>query len=41
VALSPAVAWPIRASGFVEVRIAARPDENSLIEALGKPARPV
>jgi uroporphyrinogen-III synthase len=41
VALSPTVAWPIRASGFVEVRIAARPDENSLIAALGKPARPV
>ena len=41
VALSPAVAEPVRASGFTEIRIAARPDENSLIEALGKAPRPV
>jgi uroporphyrinogen-III synthase len=41
VALSPAVAGPIRASGFAGIRIAARPDENSLIEALGKARRPV
>lgn len=41
VALSPAVAAPIRAGGFAEVRIAARPDENSLMEALGKAPRPV
>jgi uroporphyrinogen-III synthase len=41
VALSPAVAAPIRASGFAEVRIAARPDENSLMQALGKAPRPV
>lgn len=41
VALSPAVAAPIRALDFAEVRLAARPDENSLMEALGKAARPV
>jgi uroporphyrinogen-III synthase len=41
VALSPAVAAPIRASGFAEVRIAAHPDENSLMQALGKAPRPV
>jgi len=41
VALSSAVAAPIAACGFAEVRIAARPDENSLMEALGKAPRPV
>jgi uroporphyrinogen-III synthase len=41
VVLSPAVAAPIRDCGFVEVRIAAHPDENSLMEALGKAPRPV
>ncbi len=41
VALSPAVAAPIRACGFADVRIAERPDENSLLEALGKAPRPV
>jgi uroporphyrinogen-III synthase len=38
---SPAVADPILASGFAEVRIAAHPSENSLLEALGKARRPV
>lgn len=41
VALSPAVAAPIRASGFAKIRVAARSDENSLMEALGKAPRPV
>ena len=45
-ALSDAVAEPLRALGFVEVRIAARPDEEALLdtlhpETLGKPPRPV
>lgn len=37
VTLSPAVAAPLRALGFAEVRVATRPDEPSLLEALGKP----
>ena len=37
VALSQAVAAPLRALGFAELRIAARPDEPGLIQALGKP----
>lgn len=37
VALSQAVAAPLRALGFAELRVAARPDESSLIQALGKP----
>ncbi|MDI1344821.1 MAG: uroporphyrinogen-III synthase [Pseudolabrys sp.] len=41
IAQSPAVAGPIRALGFAEVRIAAHPNENSLLEALGKAPRPV
>ena len=41
VALSPAVAEPIRCLGFAKIRIAVRPDENSLLEALGNPPCPV
>jgi len=41
VALSPAVAEPIRRAGLAEIRVAARPDENSLLTALGKPPGPV
>ena len=45
-ALSEAVAEPLRALGFAEVRIAARPDEGALLdtlqpEPLGKPPGPV
>lgn len=45
-AMSPAVAAPLEALGFSEVRIAARPDEQALIDTLdaqtlGKPPRPV
>lgn len=45
-ALSEAVAEPLRALGFVEVRIAVRPDEDALLdtlrpETLGKPPGPV
>lgn len=45
-ALSDAVAEPLRALGFVEVRVAARPDEDALLdtldpETLGKPPGPV
>jgi uroporphyrinogen-III synthase len=45
-ALSEAVAEPLRALGFAEVRIAARPDEGALLdtlgpETLGKPPGPV
>ena len=37
VALSPQVAGPLEALGFADLRIAARPDETSLLAALGKP----
>lgn len=37
VALSEAVAAPLRPIGFKEIRVAAHPDEASLLEALGKP----
>jgi uroporphyrinogen-III synthase len=37
VALSPQVAGPLEALGFAALRIAARPDETSLLEALGNP----
>jgi len=45
-ALSEAVAEPLMALGFAEVRIAARPDEDALLdtlrpETLGKPPGPV
>lgn len=45
-ALSDAVAEPLLASGFAEVRVAARPDEDALLdtlgpETLGKPPGPV
>lgn len=45
-AMSPAVAAPLEALGFSGVRIAARPDEQALIDTLdaqtlGKPPRPV
>ena len=40
-ALSPAIAEPIRHMGFAEIRIAAHPDENSLLTALGNPPGPV
>ena len=45
-ALSDAVAEPLRALGFVEVRVAAHPDEDALLdtlgpETLGKPPGPV
>lgn len=45
-ALSGAVAEPLMALGFAEVRIAARPDEDALLatlepETLGKPPGPV
>lgn len=36
VALSEAVAAPLRALGFAELRVAASPDTRSLLEALGK-----
>lgn len=36
VALSPACAAPLQALGFADLRVAARPDESSLLEALGK-----
>ena len=41
IALSSAVAEPIRHSGFAEIRIAAHPDENRLVTALGNPPGPV
>lgn len=41
VALSPAIAVPLQALGFADLRIAARPDETSLLEALGKSATAV
>ena len=41
IALSPAVAEPIRSTGFTEIRIAAHPDENRLLTALGNPPGPV
>ncbi len=37
VALSPQVAGPLEALDFAALRIAARPDETSLLEALGNP----
>ena len=37
VALSPQAARPLEALGFADLRIAARPDETSLLAALGKP----
>lgn len=37
IALSEAVAAPLSPLGFKEIRIAAHPDEASLLEALGKP----
>lgn len=45
-ALSEAVAEPLQALGFAEVRIADRPDEDALLdtlrpETLGKPPGPV
>jgi len=36
VAISPAAAAPLTAAGFREIRIAATPDEDALIAALGK-----
>lgn len=41
VALSPAIAEPIRSTGFAEIRTAALPNENSLLTALGNPPGPV
>ena len=41
IALSEAVAAPLRPLGFADLRIAARPDETSLLEALGKSATAV
>lgn len=41
IALSPAIAEPIRSTGFAEIRIAAHPDENSLLTTLGNPPGPV
>ena len=41
IALSPAMVEPIRLAGFAEIRTAARPDENSLLTALGNPPGPV
>jgi uroporphyrinogen-III synthase len=41
IALSPAIAEPLRLAGFAEIRIAAHPDENSLLTALGNPPGPV
>jgi uroporphyrinogen-III synthase len=37
VALSEAVAAPLRTLGFADLRVAARPDTRGLLEALGKP----
>ena len=37
VAISPAAAAPLTSAGFREIRIAATPDEDALIAALGKP----
>ncbi len=38
VAISPAAAAPLTGLAGLEIRIAARPDEAALVEALGKPA---
>lgn len=37
IALSEAVAAPLRTLGFTDLRLAARPDAQGLLEALGKP----
>lgn len=37
VAISEAAAAPLRALGFADLRLAARPTEASMLEALGKP----
>lgn len=37
IALSEACAAPLRPLGFAEIRVASRPDEASLLQALGKP----
>jgi len=41
VAISAAAAAPLGQTGFAEIRIAATPTEDSLLGALGNPARPV
>ena len=41
VAISPAAAAPLAAAGLGEIRIAATPDEDALIAALGKAPPPV
>ena len=41
VAISAAAAAPLNGTGFAEIRIAARPTGESLLEALGNPVRPV
>jgi len=41
VAISPAAAAPLAAAGFREIRVAATPDEDALIAALGKAPPPV
>jgi uroporphyrinogen-III synthase len=41
VAISVAAAAPLTGAGFARIRIAATPDEDSLLAALGNPARPV
>ncbi|WP_339932738.1 uroporphyrinogen-III synthase [uncultured Brevundimonas sp.] len=41
VAISAAAAAPLAQAGFAEIRIAARPTEDSLLAALGNPVRPV
>lgn len=37
VAISPAAAAPVSGSGFAEIRIASRPNETAMLEALGNP----
>lgn len=41
ICISEAAATPLRAFDFTEIRIAAAPDEPSMLSALGKPAAPV
>lgn len=41
VAISEAAAEPLTGLPFGEIRVAARPDENAVIEALGNPSRDV
>lgn len=41
ICISEAAAAPLRPFDFVEIRIAAAPDEPAMLSALGKPAAPV